>query len=604
VSELSEVSRRIAIQDQGSLLQTRLPRTLANMIVVDAQNQDDCDVVACALVLSHCADIVEIKRSISSMLDKYSTAIFLEPSTYRKDYLSACGLKNFHAGFDSNISLPLITVDLFSEVPSVYSLSHFGCNVAYDSSASWLVPLDYPRNVFPREAREDHCVQLEFPVYEFSCFVCTKFGAPGLNVEDDLPLIEKHYLRTPWFAANININNWRSMFDVGTEVYTTSSSGHYPTDLPPLAVNRQRVRVDYKVELPDHAAPDWVATTVPRFNMAITSLRNVVITGTGAVISEKTPIGESAYLLPLMFGPDAVRNGMTREHSNAHIRSPVLAAINSVSDNYYHWVAQAVPFLEVSRQNLVSQGISEVTIVTGRTLPFHEESIRTIFNEFDRVTIVRLAADEFLAAEIGWFSNILSREAPHNVIYEQLSAAARIKSVINVKRSSQARRIYIARTDTKARKILNETDLISELERRGYEILTLSTMPWEKQIDAFSNASIIVGGHGAGLTNILFSTEQAHLLELQQLSYANSCMMRLAQNAGLAYSALFFEDSGTAGQPKNSWFVDLKRIENELDGIEKEAGMVPPPPQCPEQNAKVDQSLTSFLKRLMLPSRH
>lgn len=67
-------------------------------------------------------------------------------------------------------------------------------------------------------------------------------------------------------------------------------------------------------------------------------------------------------------------------------------------------------------------------------------------------------------------------------------------------------RIYISRNGQTARgrQIINEQELIARLRPLGFSVIDPGTMPLAEQITCFSHASIVVGPHGAGLTNILF----------------------------------------------------------------------------------------------------
>jgi len=67
-------------------------------------------------------------------------------------------------------------------------------------------------------------------------------------------------------------------------------------------------------------------------------------------------------------------------------------------------------------------------------------------------------------------------------------------------------RIYISRNGqtTRGRQIINEQELIARLRPLGFSVIDPGTMPLAEQIACFSHASIVVGPHGAGLTNILF----------------------------------------------------------------------------------------------------
>lgn len=75
-------------------------------------------------------------------------------------------------------------------------------------------------------------------------------------------------------------------------------------------------------------------------------------------------------------------------------------------------------------------------------------------------------------------------------------------------------RIFISRKDTAFKRLENEDQLVPVLEKYGYKIVILETLTLKQQVGLFSQVKSVIGAHGAGLTNILFS-ESSELLELE-----------------------------------------------------------------------------------------
>lgn len=67
------------------------------------------------------------------------------------------------------------------------------------------------------------------------------------------------------------------------------------------------------------------------------------------------------------------------------------------------------------------------------------------------------------------------------------------------------RRIYISRRRAKSRRLLNEEELTGILKKHRFEICELEDMTVSDQIRLFSSASVIVGPHGAGFTNLVYA---------------------------------------------------------------------------------------------------
>jgi capsular polysaccharide biosynthesis protein len=92
-------------------------------------------------------------------------------------------------------------------------------------------------------------------------------------------------------------------------------------------------------------------------------------------------------------------------------------------------------------------------------------------------------------------------------------------------------RIYFSRADVTRRQILNEDALVRALERYGFRTITPGRMSVPDQIRAFSGAAIIVGAHGAGMTNIVFAPARTCVFELTSTPFAHMDDFRRAARA-------------------------------------------------------------------------
>ena len=70
---------------------------------------------------------------------------------------------------------------------------------------------------------------------------------------------------------------------------------------------------------------------------------------------------------------------------------------------------------------------------------------------------------------------------------------------------SAARKLYVARGAGSARPVLNDSEICTHLERRGFTIVHGAGMGFADQVALFRDASVVVGAHGAGFTNTVFS---------------------------------------------------------------------------------------------------
>jgi len=89
----------------------------------------------------------------------------------------------------------------------------------------------------------------------------------------------------------------------------------------------------------------------------------------------------------------------------------------------------------------------------------------------------------------------------------------------------------------KSRALLNESDVLVTLQTVypsiEWKIFDLPTI--EETIDLFSKAAIIVGSHGAGMTNMLFSSSGIPIVEFMPLEQPNVCYWHLSEVLGNRY---------------------------------------------------------------------
>ena len=82
---------------------------------------------------------------------------------------------------------------------------------------------------------------------------------------------------------------------------------------------------------------------------------------------------------------------------------------------------------------------------------------------------------------------------------------------------SRGRRLYISRAGANKRKVVNEQELIEALAALGFESIEAESLRLADQARLFSEAELVVGAHGAGLTNILFAAPGTRVIEILSL---------------------------------------------------------------------------------------
>lgn len=89
------------------------------------------------------------------------------------------------------------------------------------------------------------------------------------------------------------------------------------------------------------------------------------------------------------------------------------------------------------------------------------------------------------------------------------------------------KKIFISRQNAKIRKIINEEEIFALLKPLGFEKIFMEKLSVQEQAQIAHEAEIIVGTHGAGLTNIIFARPGTTIIELFQ-EHLDECFFDLS----------------------------------------------------------------------------
>ena len=97
--------------------------------------------------------------------------------------------------------------------------------------------------------------------------------------------------------------------------------------------------------------------------------------------------------------------------------------------------------------------------------------------------------------------------------------------------SDKPRRIFVTRPGGRnTRRLIEEPQLWPQLEQRGFVRIDPGSMSVRDQIDHFAAADVIVGIHGAALTNLVFASPGVRVLELFTSTYVKHCFWAITEN--------------------------------------------------------------------------
>ena len=123
--------------------------------------------------------------------------------------------------------------------------------------------------------------------------------------------------------------------------------------------------------------------------------------------------------------------------------------------------------------------------------------------------------------------------------------------------------IYISRNRARLRKNLNEKSFQKELHKRGFKTVVLEDISFKEQVATFFNAKFIIATHGAGYTNLIFSNQKLHFLEIFSKKYGSKDYLRISKILNLKRYE-YRENNEFMWQ---AFYLNIKKILPQIDKI-------------------------------------
>ena len=132
-------------------------------------------------------------------------------------------------------------------------------------------------------------------------------------------------------------------------------------------------------------------------------------------------------------------------------------------------------------------------------------------------------------------------------------------------KSDLSKRVFITRNKGYLRHIENSDEVEKLFVQYGFEVVDSGSLSLPQQMDAFSNASVIAGIHGAGLVNLAFRNGSCKVFEIfsyPEDGYLPFHYILLAKMKGFFYQAIIGEKNER--RFAEGFYVDPVRLESSL----------------------------------------
>lgn len=247
-------------------------------------------------------------------------------------------------------------------------------------------------------------------------------------------------------------------------------------------------------------------------------------------------------------------------HFPADTQQPVVLAYESWSaQNYYHWICDFLPRLLLLRQYYPT-----CNLLLPDMLPAFAQDTLTYLGFHDLLFIGKqdvFKFDKLVFPEAVASGGLHDPQLIQQVRYELLQSVK-----LPAAHLSKSKRLYVSRARANRRKPRNEEQVVSLLRQYQFATVYLEDYSFAEQVELLRDAEILVGMHGAGLTNLLFLPKGAQVVEFMNMESMNLCYYHLASAVGIQYSCILCKPIIEPTIDPNHFdiVVDLAQLESSL----------------------------------------
>ena len=229
--------------------------------------------------------------------------------------------------------------------------------------------------------------------------------------------------------------------------------------------------------------------------------------------------------------------------------------VSPASSNYFHWIFDCLP-----RLKLLNEVIEEIDylFVPADFKKFHLDSLNLL--GFDEDKLVKVDNNTHITCE-----NLFVPSIGNTGIIPKWACKFLREAFLPANQKKPHRFIYISRKEAMYRRVINEEEVEDFLQKVGFEIIEMSKLSFLDQVKICSEARIVVGPHGAGLSNTVFC-QSSKVLEIFAPSYVNTCYWMLSNQVGNQYFYIIGQEHPGHSSPVwRDFWIDISKLKEIVD---------------------------------------
>lgn len=302
--------------------------------------------------------------------------------------------------------------------------------------------------------------------------------------------------------------------------------------------------------------PDYSCTAIiPEAFFAF--LEDVNILGnSGAITCKHGVLVDSMLHLKKLTRSAAYRTRFPRRTKEIQGLATSIFYLPEARSNVYHWLVECLP-----RLWLLDQATDEpVALVCHADMSDYQlASLKPFLDKRPNWKVQKISANERFSAKQYLFVSFLCG------LNSGLMNSAALEFVRSTLHTIAAdgkgpKKIYVSRKNASVRGLDQEQEVAAELEKRGFVVVRPEFHSLSEQVRMFRDAEVVVGAHGAGLANLIFS-KASHLIELHPSNFCKPHYLLLARGCGHSYTKVL----GGPLNEQGTFSIDTKAILAAMD---------------------------------------
>jgi len=216
----------------------------------------------------------------------------------------------------------------------------------------------------------------------------------------------------------------------------------------------------------------------------------------------------------------------------AEVNGRVAVLATEAADLYYHWLFQLLPRYHLLQRARISVTDIDYYYVNSQRSRFQRETLALLGIEPSKIIdgdkVPYLKARELIVPSVPlgascfrpWMTDFLrDKFLPKN--WRDMGPSRR--------------KLYISRGLAGYRRVINESEVVSFLKERGFEVAAMETMSVPQQAAVLAACDVVIGPHGGGMSNLVFCTPGTKVIEIYSPELVATYFWRLSNRLGLDY---------------------------------------------------------------------